>query len=314
MHADDLRGILPALPTPLQADGRPDLEALTDLIERNLAAGVTGLVPMGGTGEYTALAPEDRVAVVRRTVEAAKGAVPVLPGVLSTGFAEAVGIGEAFRAVGAAGLMLVTPFYVIPTQEGVLQYMRAYRSRVDLPLIYYDIPARTGFKTATSTLSTLAREGVVIGAKVCNTDAHYFNCLADAVEDRISLLSGDDMLYAIHVMHGARGGVLASAPLLPEYWIRIHDTLAKGAFAEGIALHRKLLPIFEALFNETNPGPLKAMLGALGSPMGGVALPLLAPGERTKALMDHALSVIRAEAMAGPQRQGARLGANAVPA
>ncbi|WP_061936921.1 dihydrodipicolinate synthase family protein [Aureimonas sp. AU22] len=303
MRANDLHGILPALPTPLRSDGRPDLAALGALVERNLAAGVGGLVPMGGTGEYTALSPEDRVAVVRRTVEVAKGAVPVLPGVLSPGFAEAVATGEAFREAGAAGLMLVTPFYVIPSQDGVLEYMRAYRRSVDLPLIYYDIPARTGFKTATATLATLAREDTVIGVKVCNTDAHYFNCLFQAVEDRISLLSGDDMLYAIHAMHGARGGVLASAPLLPDYWMRIHETLADGRFAEGIALHRRLLPVFEALFNETNPGPLKAMLAALGCPVGEVALPLLPPNGETRALMDRALGVIRTDAMTAPRDQ-----------
>ncbi len=297
MNASDLGGILPALPTPLRPDGRPDLVALTGLVEYNLAAGVSGLVPMGGTGEYTALSPQDRVAVVRRTVEAAGGAVPVVPGILSTGYADALQTGQAFRDAGADGIMLVTPFYVIPSQQGVVDYFRAYRAALDLPLVYYDIPARTGFVTKPETLATLAEDGTVIGAKICNTDAHYFNGIADLLADRIALLSGDDMLYAIHAMHGAKGGVLASGPLLPEYWVRIHRTLADGDFAEGIALHRKLLPVFRALFEEVNPGPLKAMLAALGRPAGEVLLPLTPPGERTRRLIDTALEVIRRERM-----------------
>ncbi|MDP3342184.1 dihydrodipicolinate synthase family protein [Frigidibacter sp.] len=298
MLTDDLHGIFPALPTPLTPAGRPDLAALTDLVERNIAAGVTGLVPMGGTGEFTALSDEDRIAVVRRTVEAARGALPVVPGVLSTGFADAVTMGQAFRAAGADAIMLVTPFYVVPTQEGVAEYFRAYRKAVDAPLVYYDIPGRTGFYTQIDMIAGLADDGVIIGAKICNTDAHYFNRLAERVADKISLMSGDDMLYAIHLMHGARGGVLASAPLLPGYWVRLHGTLARGEFAEGIALHRKLLPVFAALFNETNPGPLKAMLAAMGQPVGDVALPLRAPGAATRALMDTALKAIREEQLA----------------
>lgn len=298
MLATDLHGIFPALPTPMALDMRPDLSALAEMVKRNLEAGVPGLVPMGGTGEFTVLSPEDRVAVVRCTVEVANGAVPVVPGVLSPGFADAVRAGKDFRAAGADAIMLVTPFYVIPTQQGVADYFRAYRAAVDCPLVYYDIPARTGFYTQPETMSRLAEDGTIVGAKVCNTDAHYFNRLADMVGDRISLLSGDDMLYAIHVMHGARGGVLASAPLLPKTWVRLHDMLAGGDLAGGIALHRKLLPVFRALFNEVNPGPLKAMLAAMGHPVGGVALPLREPGVDTQALITTALEVIRREAMA----------------
>lgn len=298
MRAQDLKGIFPALPTPLKTDGTPDLDALGELIERNLAAGATGLVPMGGTGEFTALSPENRIAVVRHTVEVAKGAVPVVPGVLSTGFADAVDIGNAFRSVGADGIMLVTPFYVVPSQKGVIDYFHAYRAAVDAPLVYYDIPARTGLVSKPETIAALADDGTIIGMKVCNTDTHYFNCLADTLDGRIALMSGDDMMYAVHVMHGANGGVLASAPMLPAYWVRIHNTLAQGNFAEGIALHRKLLPIFRALFNEVNPGPLKTMITRLGHPMGPVSLPLASPGMETLALIDTAVDIVSRESLA----------------
>ncbi len=298
MTPHDLKGIFPALPTPLLPDGTPDLAALTDLVERNLAAGVAGLVPMGGTGEFTALSPEARVAVVRRTVEVAAGAVPVVPGVLSPGFADALDAGRSFREAGADAIMLVTPFYVVPAQQGVIDYFRAYRAALDVPLVYYDVPSRTGLVSAPETVAALAGDGTVIGMKVCNTDAHYFNRLVARLDGGLALMSGDDMVYAVHVMHGAVGGVLASAPLLPGFWVRLHATLAQGNFAEGIALHRKLLPVFDALFNEVNPGPLKAMIGRMGHPIGEVSLPLRPPGAETRALIDTALEVIRREALA----------------
>lgn len=295
MNANDLTGMFPALPTPLTTEGRPDLDLLTGLVERTLAAGVSGLVPMGGTGEYTALSPADRNAVVRRTADVAAGAVPILPGVLATGFADAVSTGEDFREAGADGIMLVTPYYVIPSQQGVQDYFRAYRRAVDAPIVYYDIPARTGFVTQPETMAALADDGTIIGAKVCNTDMHYFNRLAALVGDRISLLSGDDMLYAMHVMHGARGGILASTPLLPRFWVELHELLEKGAFAEAIAEHRRLLPIFRALFAEVNPGPMKAVMADLGQPIGAVHLPLMSPTPATQALVSEAVEVIRRE-------------------
>lgn len=298
MLAEDLTGIFPALPTPLDPSGKPDLERLSALVEANLAAGVSGLVPMGGTGEYPALSPSDRIAVVRRTAEVAAGAVPVVPGVLATGFSDAVTTGQDFRKAGADAIMLVTPYYVVPSQQGVQDYFRTYRSSVDAPIVYYDIPARTGFTTKPETLAALADDGTIIGAKICNTDLHYFNGLAAMLGDRISLLSGDDMLYAMHVMHGARGGILASAPLLPKFWVQLHELLNEGAYAEAIAAHRKLLPIFKALFSEVNPGPLKSMMASLGQPIGPVHLPLMEPGAITQALIAEAVSVIESEALA----------------
>jgi 4-hydroxy-tetrahydrodipicolinate synthase len=291
----DLQGMYPAIPTPLTEDGQLDVAKLEALIEANLAGGAKGLAPVGGTGEFTALSAIVRIEVVRETVRIVNGRVPVVAGVVSPGWAEAVDHGKAFKEAGADALLLVTPFYVIPSQQGVIDYFRAYRKTVDLPLVYYDVPARTSFVTAVDTLKALGEDGTIIGAKICNTDAYYFNRLSAAIGDRIALLSGDDMMYAIHIMHGAKGGILASAPMLPAYWTQIHDTLADGNYAEGIALHRKLLPTFVALFNEVNPGPLKAMMAQLALPVGPVSLPLKAPNDATQTLILKAIDGLRAE-------------------
>ena len=294
----DLQGMYSAIPTPLTEDGQLDVAKLEAVIEANLAGGAKGLAPVGGTGEFTALSANVRIEVVRETVRIVNGRVPVVAGVVSPGWAEAVDHGKAFKEAGADALLLVTPFYVIPSQQGVIDYFRAYRKTVDLPLVYYDVPARTSFVTAVDTLKALGEDGTIIGAKICNTDAYYFNRLSAAIGDRIALLSGDDMMYAIHIMHGAKGGILASAPMLPAYWTQIHDTLADGNYADGIALHRKLLPTFAALFNEVNPGPLKAMMAQLGLPVGPVSLPLKAPNDTTQALILKAIDGLRAEGIA----------------
>jgi len=294
----DLQGMFPAIPTPLTEDGALDVAALEALIEANIAGGAKGLAPVGGTGEFTALSTATRIAVVRETVRLTKGRVPVVAGVVSPGWAEALQHGQAFKEAGADALLLVTPFYVIPSQQGVIDYFRAYRAAVDVPLVYYDVPARTSFVTAVDTLRNLGEDGTIIGAKICNTDAYYFQRLSAAIGDRIALLSGDDMMYAIHIMHGATGGILASAPMLPAFWTQIHDTLSAGRLAEGIALHQKLLPTFAALFNEVNPGPLKAMMADLGLPVGPVSLPLQAPNNATRQLIVAAVEGLRAQGIA----------------
>lgn len=294
MNRNDLIGMYPAIPTPLTESGELDVAKLELIIEYNLEAGVKGIAPIGGTGEYTALSPEVRLDIVRETVRIVNGRVPVVAGVVSPGWAEALSHGLAFKEAGADALLLVTPFYVIPSQQGVIEYFQKYRKAVDLPLVYYDVPSRTGFVSAIHTLETLANDGTIIGAKICNTDAYYFNKLSVAVGDKIALLSGDDMMYTIHVMHGATGGILASAPMLPEFWTHIHDRLIEGNYAQAIEMHRKLLPTFAALFNEINPGPLKTMMADIGYCAGPVSLPLRAPDETTKQLIAKATESLKA--------------------
>lgn len=294
MNRNDLIGMYPAIPTPLTESGELDVAKLELIIEYNLEAGVKGIAPIGGTGEYTALSPEVRLDIVRETVRIVNGRVPVVAGVVSPGWAEALSHGLAFKEAGADALLLVTPFYVIPSQQGVIEYFQKYRKAVDLPLVYYDVPSRTGFVSAIDTLETLANDGTIIGAKICNTDAYYFNKLSVAVGDKIALLSGDDMMYTIHVMHGATGGILASAPMLPEFWTNIHDRLIEGNYAQAIEMHRKLLPTFAALFNEINPGPLKTMMADIGYCAGPVSLPLRAPDETTKQLITKATESLKA--------------------
>ena len=293
MSHPSYRGILPAFPTPTQDDGTVDEAALRALVRHQIDGGAAGLVPMGGTGEYTALSPAARARVVAVTAEAAGGKVPVVAGVLSPGYAEAVQAGRDFRAAGADALLLIAPFYITPTQAGIRDYFRAYRGEVDLPILFYDIPYRTRIVTEPETILDLAADGTVVGMKACNTDMHHFNQIAAAAGPGFSLLSGEDLLFPAHVALGACGGILASAALLPAYWSKLFEDAAGGRLDQAIAAQRRLLPLLAAIFAETNPGPLKEALSMIGLRAGHALPPLRRPGEATMQALRSALDALR---------------------
>lgn len=173
LSKDDLSGLFTAIVTPFADDKSVDFEALRALVRFQIEAGATGIVPIGGTGEYPALSRKERADIVRACVEAADGA-PVLPGVLSTGFADAVEAGRDFIAAGASGVMAVTPYYATGTQEGMRAYFRNYRDAVSAPVLAYEIPRRTGVALKAETVAELASDGSIIGMKCSSYDMPEF--------------------------------------------------------------------------------------------------------------------------------------------
>lgn len=290
LDASHLTGMYPALPTPFQADARVDEPKLAHLVEQLIAAGASGLVPIGGTGEYTAMSHEARVDTVAATVRAARGRIPVVAGVLAPGYAEALAAGQAFMKAGASGLLLITPFYTRPTPETLRAYFKQYARQSGAPLLLYDIGARTGVHVCPETVANLADDGSIIGMKVCNTDLTYFERLAKRVGNQIGLLSGDDYLYPAHAALGAHGGILASSILLPRYWKQISDMVSHENFIGAQRARSVILPLLDALFAQTNPGPLKAALRLNGMEFGNVVLPLTMPDET---LIDQLRTLMR---------------------
>ncbi|GHC30165.1 MULTISPECIES: 4-hydroxy-tetrahydrodipicolinate synthase [Gemmobacter] len=288
---DDLHGLFTAIVTPFTADGAVDYEAVKALVKRQLAAGATGIVPIGGTGEYPALSRGERAGVVSACVEAAGGA-PVLPGVLSTGYEDALEAGHDFLAAGAAGLMLVTPYYAVGPQEGMRAYFARYRDVVDLPLMAYEIPRRTNAGLSPETYGRLAEDGTIIGMKFSNYDVPGFIATLREAGDQLAVLSGEEPLFATHVALGAKGGVLASASLYPEYWIKVFDLARSGDLAGALEMQHRIDPVLTAIYRETNPGPLKALMKMAGQDVGPVRLPLTAPSAETMAMLTAVLGRI----------------------
>lgn len=277
---DQLNGLFTAIVTPLTSDGAVDVKALQELVRFQLAAGAAGVVPIGGTGEYTAFSRAERQAIVAACVEAA-GGKPVIPGVLSTGFEDALESGRDFAAAGAAAVMTVTPYYAPGTQDGMRSYFRRYRDGLDLPVMLYQIPRRTTVAAFAETVQAMAEDGSIIGMKYSSYDMPDYIRTVKYAGDKIAILSGEEPLFATHVALGARGGVLASATIYPKIWIEIFELARQGKLQAALKLQDRIDPVIDTIYLETNPGPLKAYMEIVGMPVGGVRLPLLAPSPET---------------------------------
>lgn len=289
-----LTGLFTAIVTPFTAEDTVDLDALRALVRRQIAAGASGIVPIGGTGEYPALSRAERAAVVAACVEAAGGA-PVLPGILATGFHDALEAGRDFRSAGAAGLMLVTPYYSTGPQDGMRAYFARYRAALDLPLMAYEIPRRTTVALKAETYAQMAGDGSIIGMKYSSYDMPEFIATLREAGADLAVLSGEEPLFATHVALGAVGGVLATANLYPEAWLEIFETARAGDLRAALALQKRLEPMLSAVYAETNPGPLKHLMRLAGHEMGDVRLPLTAPGKDTVARLRAALDGLTAD-------------------
>jgi 4-hydroxy-tetrahydrodipicolinate synthase len=300
MSAAAFAGIYPAFPTPTTDAGLVDEHALRALLRFLLASGVSGLVPVGGTGEFTALSPKARMRAVEITVEESAGRVPVIAGVLSPGYAEAVEMGNAFRQAGVQALLVLAPFYVRPTQEAIRSYFSAYRNDVDLPVLFYDIPGKTAVVTASSTVIEMARDGSIVGMKACNTDMHHFNQIMTSVAPGFSALSGEDTLFPFHMAMGACGGILATATIMPHYWLRMLAAANAGDIRKAVEMQQVLVPFLDAVFSETNPGPLKDALSILGLPSGKALRPLSEPSARTRERLVTEIAALRARGVIQP--------------
>ncbi len=286
---DDLNGLFTAIVTPFTAEGAVDYGALKALVALQIEAGASGVVPIGGTGEYPALSRGERAGIVSACVEAAGGR-PVMPGVLSTGFHDAVETGNDFAQAGAAGVMLVTPYYAPGPQEGMIDYYRAYRQAVDLPVMAYEIPRRTGVAFKAETLAALAEDGTLIGMKYSSYDLPEFIRAVTLAGEKMSILSGEEPLFATHVALGAKGGVLATANMYPAHWIKVFETAKAGDLTGAVKLSTALGPVIDAVFRETNPGPLKVYMEMCGIKAGPVRRPLIQPSDETLAALKAAFA------------------------
>lgn len=279
---DKLSGLYTAIVTPFTAEGGLDLKKVKELVRFQLDAGASGIVPIGGTGEYPTLSRSERRDIVAACVDVA-GGKPVIPGVLATGFQDALETGRDFAAAGAAAVMTVTPYYAPGPQDGMRSYFRNYRDALDLPVLLYQIPRRTTVTAFAETVQAMAEDGSIIGMKYSSYDIPDFIRVVKYAGEKIAILSGEESLFAAEVAIGARGGVLASSSIYPKIWIEIFELARQGKLRDALKLQEKIDPVIDTIYVETNPGPLKWYMERAGMPMGGVRLPLLQPSPDTQA-------------------------------
>lgn len=282
-------GIITATPTPLNSSGDVDGAAVRKLAEHLVKEGADGLAPVGGTGEYVSLTPQQRRQMLDATLEAVAGRVPVIPGVLSAGYGETISTCREFAAAGANGLLVVTPYYARPTQAGIVDYFKKLSDAVDADLMLYEIPYRTGISLTPETVEALARETRVVAMKACNQELSVQVRAMELAGAEISILTGEENVFPLHVAMGARGGLLATSCLFPRIWAELYRLAAAGRLAEAKALHAEIMPTVGLLYREHNPGPIKAALTMSGFPSGEVLPPLLPVSEETRRLLAAAI-------------------------
>ncbi len=287
------RGSIVAIVTPFK-DGKVDEGAFRDLIEFQIGMGTDGIVPCGTTGESATLSYEEHERVVEVAIEAVDKRVPVIAGTGSNSTAETIMLTKHAERAGADGALLITPYYNKPTQEGLYQHYRAVSEEVDLPLILYNVPGRTGVNLLPETVARLAELKNIVGIKEATGDMNQVSRIIEMCPEGFTVLSGDDFTTFPLMCLGGKGVISVTANIAPKDMASLVDALEAGDMDEARRLHYRLLPLHRAMFIETNPIPVKTALAMMGRIEEELRLPLvpMAPSNRErlkKALTDYGL-------------------------
>jgi 4-hydroxy-tetrahydrodipicolinate synthase len=284
-------GVIPAIVTPMRQDESIDFEALEGLVDRLIAAGVNGLFCLGTSGEFYALTEQEKVDVSKAVVDAAAGRVPVYAGAGMPCTAGVLRLSRRLAATGIQALSVVTPFYIAPDQRQLLHHYTEIAKGVDLPVILYNIPGRTGLNLCTETVGELARISNVIGIK--DSSGRIENTIAYLeVTDRrnFAVLSGSDSLILDALQHGGTGTIASTGNIIPERLVQLYTYWSNGELENARRIQDMLLPICSLLDEGTVPGVIKQMTNLAGIPVGPARLPItgLPDSEvpRMKAILD----------------------------
>jgi 4-hydroxy-tetrahydrodipicolinate synthase len=270
-------GIHTALITPFESGsrgGQVDEEALRAHVERQIEAGIDGLVPCGSTGESATLSHAEHRQVVEIVIDAASGRVPVIAGTGSNSTREAIEFTAHARDAGADGALLLSPYYNKPTQDGIYAHYATIAEETKLPLIVYNIPGRTASNIQPETLGRLARLPGIVGVKEASGDLEQMAHVIAQCPPDFAVLSGDDALTLPLLSIGGKGVISTTSNVAPTQVAELVRSFLSGDAARARECHYELLPLFDALFCETNPIPLKAACAELGWCDGEIRLPL----------------------------------------
>jgi 4-hydroxy-tetrahydrodipicolinate synthase len=270
----NLSGSICALATPFDSDGQLDLDAFARLIEQQIAGGTQALVIAGSTGEAHALTTDELDTLVRRGVDLAAGRVPVLVGTGGANTAKTLAATQHALDLGADAALIVTPYYVRPTQEGLYAHYSAIADAVGLPVVLYNVPGRTGCDLQPATVARLAEHPNIVAIKEAVADTERVAQLLALRSDGFRILSGDDSSAARSLLAGADGVISVANNLVPAAFRALCDAARAGRRDETAALDARLQPLFDALGVESNPIPLKWGLSLQGVGSARPRLPL----------------------------------------
>jgi len=285
-------GSLVAIVTPFR-NGKVDERAFGDLIEWQIANGTNGIVPCGTTGESATLTHDEHHRVIQLSVEVVKGRVPVIAGTGSNSTAEAISLTRHAKEAGADGALLITPYYNRPTQEGLYRHYKAVAEAVDMPLVLYNIPSRTGVNMLPATVARLAVMKNIAGIKEGSGSVQQASEIAQTCGDRLTVLSGDDPLTLPMMAVGAKGVITVTANVVPKEMAQLVASFQAGRIDEARRIHFALSALFAALFYETNPIPVKEALGMMGKIDPELRLPLCAMSADNRNQLTRVLKEMR---------------------
>jgi 4-hydroxy-tetrahydrodipicolinate synthase len=272
-----------ALVTPFRRDGSLDEPTLRALIKRQIDAGIDFLVPCGTTGESPTLTHEEHLRVVEIAVELAKGRVPVLAGAGGYNTAEVIALARELAEIGADGILSVTPYYNKPTQEGLFQHYKAIAEAITLPIIVYSVQGRTGVNVEPATVRRLAAIENIAGIKEASGNISQMAAILNAVPDNFIVLSGDDSITLPLIALGGRGVISVVSNEVPADMARLTRLALNGDFQGAREIHRRVHPLMEVNFVESNPIPVKAAMAQMGLLEPVWRLPLVPPKAESEA-------------------------------
>lgn len=295
MNGRTLTGCGTALVTPFTRDGTVDEPALRRFVEWQVAEGIHFVVPCGSTGEAATMTAAEHRRVVEITVEAVAGRVPVVAGAGSNDTARAVAMSREMKAAGATHLLHVSPMYNKPPQRGIIAHFRAIADAVDLPIVIYNVPGRTGSNIEARTTLELAKCAGLVAVKEASGNIGQ---IADIIRDRpsgFSVLSGDDSLTLPVMALGGEGVISVTSNATPRLMAQLCDACAANDMNTARSLHRKLQPWMAAAFVESNPIPAKAALAMMGRIENVLRLPLVSLSEGSVSKVQAALAAAGVE-------------------
>ena len=280
------QGSFVAMVTPLK-DGQVDYDKIRELVDWHVEQGTDGLVPVGTTGESPTVMMDDHKKVIEAVVSQADGRLPVVAGTGGNSTSEALELTEFARSVGTTASLQVCPYYNKPTQEGLYRHFATIAEQVDLPIVLYNVPGRTAVSLAPQTVARLARLKNIVAIKEASGSMDQTSEILSLCD--ITVLSGDDSLTLPLMALGAKGVVSVVANIVPKDVHRMTTAALKGDFAAALKMHRKLFPLCQAMFFETNPIPVKTACGILGLCSPQLRLPLCEMGAEARKRLEKAM-------------------------
>ncbi len=266
-----IEGSIVALVTPFK-DGLVDYDKLAELVEYHIKNGTNAIVPCGTTGESPTLTHEEHEKVISKVIDVSNGRIPVIAGTGSNNTSEALQLTEYAKNAGADGALMITPYYNKPTQEGLYRHFKSIADKVDIPIVIYNVPSRTGISITPETVARLCEMKNIVAIKEASGNIDQTSQILNLCD--ITVLSGDDSLTLPILSVGGKGVISVVANILPQEVSKMVSKYLNGMVEESQKIHKKLFPICKAMFIETNPIPVKTAMKLLGRLNGEMRLPL----------------------------------------